>query len=97
MAHKFARQVKAGRSMQKDIDRFGEYPVVTKAGGMSVAGRPRLPFRLMISLLYLKHAFNESVEGTDSTPGHHTSQIQRIQSSVKNSGRRVLEREPPSR
>jgi transposase, IS5 family len=32
-------------------------------GGKSNAGRPRLPTRLMVSLLYLKHAFNESDEG----------------------------------
>jgi len=32
-------------------------------GGKSNAGRPRLPIRLMVSLLYLKHAFNESDEG----------------------------------
>lgn len=32
-------------------------------GGISLAGRPRVPLRLMISLLYLKHAFNESDEG----------------------------------
>jgi len=31
--------------------------------GVSPAGRPRLSLRLMISLLYLKHAFNESDEG----------------------------------
>ena len=29
---------------------------------ISAAGRPRLPIRLMVSLLYLKHAFNESDE-----------------------------------
>ncbi|MXS84140.1 transposase [Nitrosomonas oligotropha] len=29
---------------------------------MSAAGRPRLPIRLMASLLYLKHAFNLSDE-----------------------------------
>ena len=27
-------------------------------GGVSVAGRPRLDLRLMVSLLYLKNAFN---------------------------------------
>jgi len=32
-------------------------------GGVSNAGRPRLPIRLMVSLLYLKHAFDESDEG----------------------------------
>ncbi len=42
------------------------------ARGVSKAWRPRLPMRLMISLLYLKHAFNESdealVERWDETP-----------------------------
>ena len=31
-------------------------------GGISNAGRPRLPIRLMVSLAYLKHAFNLSDE-----------------------------------
>jgi IS5 family transposase len=31
-------------------------------GGVSPAGRPRLPVRLMVSLLYLKHSFNLSDE-----------------------------------
>ena len=31
-------------------------------GGISNAGRPRLPIRLMASLLYLKHAYNLSDE-----------------------------------
>ena len=31
-------------------------------GGVSPAGRPRLPLRLMVSLLYLKHTFNLSDE-----------------------------------
>ena len=31
--------------------------------GVSKAGQPLLPMRLMISLLYLKHAFDESDEG----------------------------------
>ncbi len=30
--------------------------------GVSPAGRPRLPVRLMVALLYLKHAYNESDE-----------------------------------
>jgi transposase, IS5 family len=42
------------------IDLFGAAPVL--AGGPSPAGRPRLPVRLMLSLLYLKHAFNVSDE-----------------------------------
>ena len=38
-------------------------PTLSVAGaGVSAAGRPRLPIRLMVSLLYLKHAFNESDE-----------------------------------
>ena len=31
-------------------------------GGISPAGRPRLPVRLMVSLLYLKNSFNLSDE-----------------------------------
>lgn len=31
-------------------------------GGISNARRPRLPTRLMVAALYLKHAFNESDE-----------------------------------
>ena len=61
LAHQFARQVKAGKQVE-DIGLFGpEVKVV--GGGKSNAGRPRLPIRLMVSLLYLKHAFNESDEG----------------------------------
>jgi IS5 family transposase len=30
--------------------------------GVSAAGRPRLSVRLMVGLLYLKHAYNESDE-----------------------------------
>ena len=38
-------------------------PTLELAGaGVSAAGRPRLPIRLMASLLYLKHAFNLSDE-----------------------------------
>ena len=45
-----------------DVDLFGSTASLVGAG-MSKAGRPRLPLRLMISLLYLKHAFNDRVEG----------------------------------
>lgn len=45
----------------QDADLFG--PTVQFAGaGLSNAGRPRLPIRLMVALLYLKHAFNLSDE-----------------------------------
>ncbi len=38
-------------------------PALSVAGaGVSAAGRQRLPIRLMVSMLYLKHAFNKSDE-----------------------------------
>lgn len=40
---------------------FGTTPVIA-VGGVSAAGRPRLPIRLMASLLCLKHALNLSDE-----------------------------------
>lgn len=43
-----------------EADLFGESVQLT--GRVSGAGRPRLPIRLMVSLLYLKHAYNESDE-----------------------------------
>ena len=60
LAHRFARQVRSGQKIE-GMDMFG--PTQALAGsGVSNAGRPRLPTRLMVSLLYLKHAFNESDE-----------------------------------
>ena len=59
-AHRFARQVRSGKKIE-DMDMFGATQIVAGAG-VSNAGRPRLPTRLMISLLYLKHTFNESDE-----------------------------------
>ncbi|KVZ33449.1 IS5/IS1182 family transposase [Burkholderia ubonensis] len=41
------------------IDLFGATAQLAGAG-VSAAGRPRLPIRRMLGLLYLKHAFNES-------------------------------------
>ena len=61
LAHRFARQVRAGKKLE-DVDLFGSNSTVV-GGGVSRAGRPRLPLRLMVSLLYLKHAYNESDEG----------------------------------
>jgi IS5 family transposase len=60
LAPLFARKARMG-SMKLDADMFGPTAVVVGAG-LSAAGRPRLPIRLMVSLLYLKHAFNESDE-----------------------------------
>lgn len=60
LAQRWARQVKAGKKIE-DLDLFGSVSTVS-GGGVSNAGRPRLPTRLMVALLYLKHAFNESDE-----------------------------------
>ena len=60
VSHLFSRKARAGQTMP-DLDLFGEAPV--PVARTSNAGRPRVPLRVMISLLYLKHAFNESDEG----------------------------------
>ncbi len=60
LAHRLARQVRTGNKIE-GADLFGATELVVGAG-ISNAGRPRLPTRLMASLLYLKHAFNESDE-----------------------------------
>lgn len=60
LAPLFARKARMGKA-REDADMFGPTLVVA-AGGVSRAGRPRLPIRLMVSLLYLKHALNESDE-----------------------------------
>ena len=60
LSHLFMRKARSGVAMP-DLDLFGEAaPVVAR---QSNAGRPRVPLRIMISLLYLKHAYNESDEG----------------------------------
>jgi transposase, IS5 family len=60
LAPMLAHKDRSGR-MVEDADLFG--PTAQLAGaGLSNAGRPRLPLRLMIALLYLKHAFNLSDE-----------------------------------
>ena len=63
LAHRFARQAKVGKKIEDldNMDFFGA-TVSLSGAGFSNAGRPRLPLRLMASLLYLKHAFNESDE-----------------------------------
>jgi transposase, IS5 family len=60
VAQVFSRKGCAGVAMP-DLDLFGEQ--VQRAAVPSNAGRPRVPLRIMIALLYLKHAFNESDEG----------------------------------
>ena len=60
LAPAFAHKDRKGRAVE-GADMFG--PTLAVAGvGVSPAGRPRLPIRLMVSLLYLKHAFNQSDE-----------------------------------
>ncbi|TSE37436.1 hypothetical protein Tfont_00951 [Tepidimonas fonticaldi] len=60
VAHRFARKARAGAAVP-ELDLFGQTLVRTPRP--SNAGRPRVPLRIMVSLLYLKHAFNESDEG----------------------------------
>ena len=60
VAPKLARQAwPAKRKSRADL--LGAYDVEF-GGGVSPAGRPRLPIRLMASLLYLKNSFNLSDE-----------------------------------
>jgi transposase, IS5 family len=56
----FARLDRPGTEREVE-DLFGGQLQVAGAG-VSAAGRPRLPMRLMLSLLYLKHAFDLSDE-----------------------------------
>jgi transposase, IS5 family len=60
LAPVLAHKDRAGRHVE-DTDLFGPMTQVV-AAGVSNAGRPRMPVRLMVSLLYLKHAYNESDE-----------------------------------
>ncbi len=60
LAPMFERKDRAGQT-NADVDLFGPSLVLVGAG-RSNAGRPRLPIRLMTSLLYLKHSFNLSDE-----------------------------------
>ena len=60
LAPKFTHQ---DRPLRQEVvgDLLGEH-AVEFGGGVSNAGRPRLPIRLMVSLLYLKNAFDLSDE-----------------------------------
>ena len=60
LAHLFSRKAHTGLAMP-DLDLFGTTLEIAGAG-VSAAGRPRLPIRLMAALLYLKHAFDLSDE-----------------------------------
>ena len=60
LAPSFARTSRAGKAVA-GLDLFGTTLELAGAG-VSTAGRPRLPIRLMAALLYLKHAFGLSDE-----------------------------------
>lgn len=60
LAPAFSRPARPGREVEVE-DLFGT-AVQAVGGGVSPAGRERLPIRLMASLLYLKHAFDLSDE-----------------------------------
>jgi transposase, IS5 family len=60
LAPKLARQALPSKRVQGQ-DLLGSFEVEF-GGGVSPAGRPRLPVRLMASLLYLKNSFNLSDE-----------------------------------
>src|SRR5260370_42167697 len=60
LAPLFERRSRDGR-VSEAVDLFGSNSLEL-AGGVSAAGRPRLPMRLMVGLLYLKHAYNERDE-----------------------------------
>jgi len=60
LAPSFSRKPLVGKAKIND-GLFGP-TLELSGGGISAAGRPRLPIRLMASLLYLKHAFNLSDE-----------------------------------
>ncbi len=60
IAQKFEHQNRIGHVLQSE-DMFGTTQTVIGAG-RSNAGRPKLPIRLMVSLLYLKNSFNLSDE-----------------------------------
>jgi len=60
LAPTFERSARTGKATDK-VDLFGSAVEIAGAG-ISAAGRPRLPIRLMAALLYLKHAFDLSDE-----------------------------------
>jgi IS5 family transposase len=60
LAATFERRDRAGQVLEGQ-DMFGP-TLVLEGAGSSNAGRPKLPIRLMASLLYLKHSFNLSDE-----------------------------------
>ena len=60
VAPELAHQARPAKRLA-GVDLAGEFEGEF-GGGISPAGRPRLPVRLMVSLLYLKNSFNLSDE-----------------------------------
>ena len=60
LAAKFEREDRAGQSLD-GADLFGPTALVV-GEGVGIGGRPKLPIRLMASLVYLKNCFNLSDE-----------------------------------
>ena len=69
LAQRWARQVKADKQIE-DLDLFGPVAGVL-GGGISNAGRPRLPTWLMVALLYLKHALTKATKTSSSVGARH--------------------------
>jgi hypothetical protein len=75
-----------------DLDLFGVAPVVV--GRKNNARRPRVPLRIMISLLYLKHAFNGFLERIFSTVQTCAQQGRQTFSYLEEAVRAWLAQEP---
>lgn len=69
LAPMFERRSRDGL-LSEAVDLFGVNSLEL-AGGVSAAGRPRLPTRLMVGLLYLKHAYTK-VTTRCASAGHRT-------------------------
>ena len=76
LAPLFAHKDRAGQVVE-GADMFGATTQVVGAG-VSNRGRPRLPIRLMVSLLYLKHAFNESDESVVERWSENVQWVRRL-------------------
>ncbi len=75
---KFEHQNRSGQILKSE-DMFGTSEVVVGGGGRSNAGRPKLPIRLMVSLLYLKNTLlkfpNKQFLATVPAETPHTTDV----------------------
>lgn len=65
LAPAFERKDRQGEVVE--INDLFDTTLVIAGGGVSAAGRSRLPMQLMVSLLYLKHAFNLIIDFDENT------------------------------